>query len=1017
MLPDFTLLSFRLRAVLLIPLLGFLVPGSAQLPSFTHFDQLTIREGLSSNSHNTVFKDSKGLVWITSQDGLNRYDGMRIKKYYHNDRDSFSLSNNWTTAAEEDVEGRLWVSTFQGICRYDRKKDRFEPFRFHYTPSPVVFAEKFPGTWQGQWVFNINGNLVFKNTRNGQEKIYPIITGSGRKDFSLLPFGKYFLMGMINGLYFFDSQTGKMLDSIPLTKGVLRHSFDHTITSFYQDAAFIWISTWSGGLVRVDKQTGVIKQYPLDKKFPLGYGGSNICFNILEKKDANGQRYFLLGANLGLAVFYPEQESFHIVANVTADKNKKGIAGWPMHIYEDNEGILWIEQSAEGVAIYKPEKNFFEEVLVPNRYAVRTHSLNQVLTDKRDATGNTLWISSFGSGLIKYHLQQGLLDQYYETQEAQQDFNFIEELFQQSNGTLWIANPVCRSVNETRHTSTLPRDKASGRDIYARSVIEDKEKNLWFACHDTLVKMNARGDCFYYGLPDFFIKKGQHISTVAWDAEREYIWFSSFNGIGYFDTRHARFSDEQVSRQWAAIENAEVSFVDNQGRLFISGQRGVWLLNRNNFRPRHFTTSDGLPSNICYHALQDNHSNYWLNTGNGLCKISADLATIQNFGQEDGVIGSHLDTKICRLQDGRLVLPYVNYLQTWDPAHFDRLKKAPGFFITDILVNGQVYSDYTAKENGIDLRLRHNQNSIQLNVGLNQYMFSANRQIRYRINGGDWLPVTSQQLSLILQPAVYKIELAGRATNTAWSETPYTVFITIAPPFWRTGWFNLFVLAAVAAMAYGLYRYRIGQILKLQRVRNTIAQDLHDDVGSTMTTISILSQVARQKLASEKESGPLLDEIGNNSRELLGKLDDIVWSVNPGNDSLQQMSLRMKQLAIDLLGNKGVRMEFIMPDQLDGIPLAMQNRRNVYLVYKEALHNIAKYAAASTVTVQVNLSHKQLVLTIRDNGKGFDKEEVAANGRSGLTNMQQRAKQAGGNCTIISVPGAGTTITLKVPLG
>jgi ligand-binding sensor domain-containing protein len=1013
MLSAFATIPSRLQVALcfLFSILWCAEAG-AQLPSFTHFDRLTIDNGLSSNSHNTIFKDSKGLIWITSQDGLNRYDGLRIKKYYHDEKDSFSLPNNWTITAEEDAEGRLWISTIQGICLYNRKKDRFEGFSFRYAPATILFAEKFRGLWDHQWLFNINGNLLFKDIASGKEKVYSVIPASvSRKDFSVFRYGRYILLGLINGLYFFDTEKGKLLDSIPMGNGILHHTFNETVTSFYEDASCIWISTWGGGLVQVDKRTAAIKRHRIDIKFPFGYGGSNICYNILERKDDKGQRYFLMGTNMGLTAFYPALESFRILYASNIEENN----GWPMHIYEDDEGILWMEQSAAGVAIYKPEKNFFGEVLIPNRYHVRDHYLNQVIADPQDTTGNTLWIGSFGTGVIKFNLRSGLLDHYFK--KDQQDFNFLENIFLQRNGVVWLINKACMQFDEPRRAAFFPRDKNSGRDIRASSIAEDDEGNLWFACRDTLVKKNANGDFFYYGLPEVYLKNGQHISQVIWDAGRNYIWFSSFNGIGYFDTRSSRFADASLLQKWSAVKNSLVSSMDNQGRVLISSQRGLWILSGKDFQPLHFTTSEGLPSNICYHVVQDNNFNYWLSTGNGLCKISADLSTIQNFGKEDGVIASHLDTKIFKLKDGRLALPYNNYLQIWDPAHFDRLKKAPSFFITDILVNGKNYSDYHTEKNSVTFRLAHDQNTIQLNTGLNQYMFAGNSQIKYRINGGGWQPVINQQLSLILQPATYRIEMAGRSTNTAWSEEPYTIYISIAPPFWKTWWFNLAVISLATGIVYSLYRYRIRQILKLQYVRNTIAQDLHDDVGSTMTTISILSEVARQKLSSVNESDRILDEIGTNSRELLGKLDDIVWSVNPGNDSLQHMSLRMKQLAIDLLGNKGVKVEFVVPENIDAVPLSMQNRRNVYLVYKEALHNISKYAQATNVTVQISFSQKQLVLVIKDNGSGFDREAVAAPEQDGLNNMQQRARQAGGSCTITSLPGAGTTVRLAIPIG
>lgn len=222
------------------------------------------------------------------------------------------------------------------------------------------------------------------------------------------------------------------------------------------------------------------------------------------------------------------------------------------------------------------------------------------------------------------------------------------------------------------------------------------------------------------------------------------------------------------------------------------------------------------------------------------------------------------------------------------------------------------------------------------------------------------------------------------------------------------------VVFLVLLIAFFVFRQmKLQQKLKEASLRNKIASDLHDDVGSTMSTISILSEVAQADINQDKIR-PLLSEIGGHSRELLDRLDDIVWSVNPNNDSLAQMIPRMKLFANELLAPKNVSVVFDTPDEIKALPMSMEARRNLYLIYKEALHNVFKYAEASQVNIRIQPADKELLLEVRDNGKGFDMDKQSRG--NGLGNMQERAKELKGKISMTSIPGEGTTISLKIPV-
>ena len=223
---------------------------------------------------------------------------------------------------------------------------------------------------------------------------------------------------------------------------------------------------------------------------------------------------------------------------------------------------------------------------------------------------------------------------------------------------------------------------------------------------------------------------------------------------------------------------------------------------------------------------------------------------------------------------------------------------------------------------------------------------------------------------------------------------------------------NYFIagLALFAILSFFVYRnYRTRQKLKMQTLRNKIASDLHDDVGSTLSSISIFSQMAQQQ---SKETIPMLETIGESSRKMLDAMADIVWTINPENDQFEKIILRMKSFAYELLGAKKIGFEFIADDDVANMKIPMDVRKNLYLIFKEATNNLVKYSAANKALFAIKEEKNNLTMTIQDNGKGFDVKKPS--GGNGLKNMKKRAIEIGAKLLIESHPGNGTTIQLKV---
>ena len=225
---------------------------------------------------------------------------------------------------------------------------------------------------------------------------------------------------------------------------------------------------------------------------------------------------------------------------------------------------------------------------------------------------------------------------------------------------------------------------------------------------------------------------------------------------------------------------------------------------------------------------------------------------------------------------------------------------------------------------------------------------------------------------------------------------------------------NYFIIGLIlfGILSIFIYRnYRTRQQLKLQTLRNKIASDLHDEVGSTLTSISIFSQMARQE---SKETIPLLETIGESSRKMLDAMADIVWTINPENDQFEEIILRMRNFAYELLGVGNIEFRFLADSNIADINLSMEARRNIYLIFKEATSNMVKYSGADKALFSIKGENDKLIMLIKDNGKGFD-NNGETNG-NGLKNMKKRANDMGAVLLIDSTPENGTTIKLELAL-
>jgi Histidine kinase-, DNA gyrase B-, and HSP90-like ATPase/Histidine kinase len=241
-----------------------------------------------------------------------------------------------------------------------------------------------------------------------------------------------------------------------------------------------------------------------------------------------------------------------------------------------------------------------------------------------------------------------------------------------------------------------------------------------------------------------------------------------------------------------------------------------------------------------------------------------------------------------------------------------------------------------------------------------------------------------------------------------------SVYLNLHPQLWQKWWFlpsiYLFISLIIGSGFYFVFLYRLRQSVQMRQVRNHIAADLHDEIGATLSGIGILSSLAQKNLDEIHPSYGLLGRISDDALSIGNTMDDIVWSINPKNDDLENILVRMSRYAAELFDAKAIDYQIIIPENLKEFKLSMEQRRDVYLIFKEAVNNLVKYSKCKNAVVEIKVNKQQFELIIKDDGKGFDTSVETV--RNGLKNMKNRANDLKGKLEIKSEIGKGTSVIL-----
>jgi signal transduction histidine kinase/ligand-binding sensor domain-containing protein len=965
-------------------------------------------QGLPQNSVRALAQTRDGYLWIGSDDGIARFDGVRFLSYGSRE----GLRNARVRVLFEDSGGVLWIGTAGGGLA-SRRNGRFETLTIKDglpADSITALAEDASGRL---WVGTESGLAVLENG-------HPML-----------------------------------LDGVAELKG-------RPVTTLYRDRhKTMWVGATGAGVFQfvggklkrlADPSVEALLQDPHclleDRGGRLWIGAGDYEVLCLEKKE---WRQYKMPRHLARPY-------------VSA-------------LVEQPDGTVWAGSVSEGLVDFRGGKlevvnassglsdNFVESMLVDsegNLWVGTGAGLNRIRRSNLSVYGQgngldygpvqglaetapgLIWAAQSGAGLFCW---QGRGFSGLAPAGSSRGYQDVNALMASRDGSCWAAGQggVWHLTNSNGIAQEVDPVLLTGLNV--SSLAEDHQGGTWAGTHEGEVW--RRHDRTWTVQTN--LSQSHAITAILIDAEGA-VWIGSEGGglLRFKDGKGTHFG----AGQGLLSDLIRCLYLDAQGTVWI-GTAGGGLSRWRDGATASFTTREGLPDNTISQILEDDSGRLWLGSNRGIACVrkpeleelaAGKLTTVypQVYGRAEGMASEECTGGFfpagLKTKSGMLWFSTLKGIVVADPHPQGAEAPAPVVLLEEVLVDGLpeqgkslAAGSAPATQNGpeaAELRIAPGRHSLEFRyTGLN---FTAPDRVRFRYRLEKWDPdwveaKTSRTASYgYVPPGDYRFRVIACNSDGRWSEEGASLGVVVLPHFWQAPWFltlgafGLLALVGGAGRLVGKRKHQrrlqhLEEERALERERARIAQDLHDDLGSSLTRISLLSDLTR----ADKDNPALVETHANKISQSAGQtvraLEEIVWALRPGSDSLQSLVEYIAHFANEMFEGDIARCRLDLPPDLPSRPLPPEMRHNIFLVVKEALTNALKHASAKEVRVQAKASDSWLEIIVQDDGKGFETQSGPTKSkRNGLGNMRRRAEAMGGSLLVESHSGKGTIVRLRV---
>jgi len=973
-------------------------------PSFEHY---TTDEGLASDYVTSLLRDRRGFLWVGTSNGLSRFDGQRFKTYRRQNGPG-SLEGNYVVGdgLTEDKQGFLWVATNRGLHRFDPVREEFRIIplpsqRDSQADNDYTSPLRFDAAGQG-W-FSSKYALYRLDPRTFRLKTYP-------------------LPRVVNNAYaepFYDrqgrlwlSQAGRIYRFDPASERFenarlrLHSPADSAVQfkSFYQAPDGTFYLCGSRGVWQYD---------PAQDTFaPSGLPFSSLLTLVADQLPGQEPVWWVGGYGDGGLLLYVPATGQQIPFRRRADDRLSHNGGTALCFLRDPKtGILWIGTTRGLEKSDRYAIKFRRRLLDLPGADTRSTFVNVVRPDRQDP--GRYWLAVRELGLVRWDRQTDQLQPIAFPQAPESRDALAVD--QDQRGRIWVGmrQGVGRYDPATGRTEFLkdflpaqPRNRH-----HMASVLTDRAGRVWLGSDNHGLywydpKTEAIRAWPLPTSPDMgFIRRIQ-------EDRRGHIW--ALTGQGLYVLNPLTGQTRHVSLHGAPVKPTDLlqsTFaIDQQDHLWVSGIGFVAEADTTGKIRKVYTLANGLQGDHVFGITDDERGQIWLSTDDRLHELNPRTGAFRYYDKGSGLIEKMVfqPCELSRNAAGEVFIGFSGGFNYVRPADLRPNPVPPPVVLTELRVNN------TARPMTGSLTLQPGENTLTIDFAALNFSQPAQNQYAYRLENfnREWVSTTAQQATYTnLAPGTYTFRVKAANNDAIWNETGTSLIVRVEPAFWQTIWFRLLCALLLCGILYGIYRYREGQRRRIEAVRERIAKDLHDDIGSTLSSIRVFSEVVQAQIAPVRpEAVPLLQRISTNATTLSESMQDIIWTIQSRNNRVQDVVTRLREFGMRMAEAKGIRFTMQVTDHFESLALDVEQRRNLYLIGKESINNAIKYAQCSRIDVQLSLVGKQLWLLIEDDGIGFD--PATARTGNGLANLQQRAREVKGTLRVDTAPQQGTKIEL-----
>ena len=987
------------------------IPHSISQQGSLLFHHLTQEDGLSDLNNQYVYKDSKGFIWISSIKGLNRFDGTRIQNYMPDPDDSTSIFREILQSNfYEDTLSNLWFSTWDGINCYERKHDRFSHYsRYDKDKKPIFgyYAIHLDSLHQ-LWIISEDSIIYTFN----------ILT----KEFH-----------QVTNLYLTSQRAAIIAD----TTGNVRKLFTY--------------STNQTGTEEIDfDANGVI----LSKKL-IWTGTDGVEIKPRKILSEGDSVLWIAGPT--------ELIKYNLHTKTSTRKPINNI----LAIDHFNDSLLLVSIDGEGVWEYNKKNFSFGYQYISendNSLSLLSNSITYISRDK----DNGFWLCSEGLGLDYAYMGKKKFNFFNpisirDSENAKFSPNgFIEDssgrvICSTESGGLFILDKNCRIYNKIERKD----DDTKQRLSHINKIFRDRKQQLWVSSYLGLSvfsennnKVEHLSDRSNHMIDGIELADGRLIFAgssglfEAHEVGNEYI----LNSIRpeQFNKGYTPIQQDKKGRIWMSEELKQYIILDpsfniiaeipitgicspmietEDGQsIWIASPSGLYNIDSKNLNIKElYNEKKGLPTSALIDMLMDEKGHLWLSSNKGLIDFDPETKSSRLYTYEDGLPSSDFNRNgAYRSKDGEMWFASARGITKFRPGeiHDIQIKAIPQ--ITSLLINGQppvkkLVCENTSSSNITEIqKLTFSFRENTLAFVLNSLEFSAPKKsmVMYKMENFDveWDTVKSgSEIRYHLPSKSFRLLVKAANSDGVFNDVIRSLEITVTPPFYQRWWFISLVSLAVLGLAVYIVYLNFSKKLELQKVRLRLYENLHDDVGSRLTSIVLSTD---ELILQDHNTNPKLQHIGKVSRSIVDNMRRLVWAIDPENDSMNSLVQKIRYDRSLILDEK-VLFHVDIDSHLSQMIVPGEVRYQVTSIINEALNNISKYANAQNVWIQFSKKDGVLSVVIKDDGRGFKMDEtyndkVKSSGY-GLGNMQKRVSRVKGTLSIHSKPGEGTIIEVKIP--